>query len=63
VEFACNRAPHKTTGLSPFQIVYGVDPLTPRDLVPRVIKGKPSTATEQRLKEIQALNEKIRRKI
>ncbi|GKC11793.1 transposon ty3-I gag-pol polyprotein [Tanacetum coccineum] len=31
-EFAYNRAPNKTTGLSPFMIVYGLNPKTPLDL-------------------------------
>ena len=34
-EFAYNRAPSKATGLSPFKVVYGVDPLSPNDLTPR----------------------------
>jgi len=46
VEFANNRAPHKTTSLPSFKIVYGVDPLTPRDLIPRAIEGNPSTEAE-----------------
>ena len=31
-EFAYNMALNKTTGFSPFKIVYGVEPLTPLDL-------------------------------
>ena len=46
MEFAYNRAPHKSTELSPFKIDFGVDPLTARDLVPRAIKGKPSAEAE-----------------
>ena len=46
VEFTYNRAPHKTTGLSCFKIVCRVDPLTPRDLVPRAIERKPSAEAE-----------------
>lgn len=33
VEFAYNRAPSKTTGISPFMAVYGLNPSTPLDLV------------------------------
>nr|GEX02689.1 hypothetical protein [Tanacetum cinerariifolium] len=31
-EFAYNRAPNKTTGLSPFKVVYGLNPSMPLDL-------------------------------
>ena len=34
VEFTYNRAKHSTTQFSPFEIVYGFNPLAPIDLVP-----------------------------
>src|SRR5262249_36805240 len=34
VEFAYNRAVHSTTHCSPFEILYGLNPLTPIDLLP-----------------------------
>jgi len=33
-EFAYNKASSKATGLSPFKVVYGIDPLSPIDLTP-----------------------------
>lgn len=33
-EFAYNRSPNRSTGLCPFQIVYGVVPRAPSDLIP-----------------------------
>lgn len=33
-EFAFNRSVNRSTGLSPFQVVYGFNPRAPVDLVP-----------------------------
>jgi len=34
IEFAYNRVVHRTTKISPFEAVYGFNPLTPMDLLP-----------------------------
>nr|KYP53141.1 Transposon Ty3-I Gag-Pol polyprotein [Cajanus cajan] len=34
IEFAYNRVVHKTTNLSPFEVIYGFNPLTPFDIIP-----------------------------
>jgi len=34
IEFTYNRVVHKTTNISPFEVVYGFNPLTPLDLLP-----------------------------
>ena len=34
VEFAFNRVVNRTTNLSPFEVGYGFNPLTPLDLLP-----------------------------
>jgi len=34
IEFAYNRVVHKTTKMSPFELMYEFNPLTPSDLVP-----------------------------
>ena len=34
VEFAYNRSVHSTSSFSPFEIVYGFNPLTPVDILP-----------------------------
>ena len=63
MEFAYNTAPHKSTSLSPSKIVYGVNPLTLKGLIPRAIEGKSSVEAKQRVKGIQALHDKVREKI
>jgi len=34
-EFPYNRAPSKATDISPFKVVYGIDPISPLDHTPR----------------------------
>jgi len=51
-EFAYNMAPSKTTGLSPFKVVYGVEPL-----IPRPLDAKLSVETDKRVEEIKHLHE------
>nr|KYP31969.1 Transposon Ty3-I Gag-Pol polyprotein [Cajanus cajan] len=34
IEFAYNRVVYKTTKISPFEVVYGFNPITPLDLIP-----------------------------
>ena len=59
-EFAYNRAPSKATGLSPFKVVYGIDPLSPNDLTPRPQDQKPHVDATQRVKDIQMLHELVK---
>jgi len=62
-EFAYNMALNKTTGFSPFKIVYGVEPLTPLDLVPRPMDAKPSVEARKRVEEIKQLHEQVKERI
>jgi len=34
IEFEYKRVVHKTTNISPFEVVYGFNPLSPLDLLP-----------------------------
>jgi len=59
-EFAYNTAPSKTTSLSPFKVMFGVDPLSPLDLVPREMNEKPNVDVSRRVEEIQRLHEMVK---
>jgi len=62
-EFVYNKNPSKATGLSPFKVVYGVDSLSPLDLIPRPLDQKPSADAATRVEEIQKLHELVKAKI
>jgi len=62
-EFAYNKAPSKTTSMSPFKIVYWVEPLSTLDLIPRSMDEKPSVEASKRVENIQNLHEKVKLKI
>ena len=53
IEFSYNRVVHSTTSHSPFEVLYGFNPLTPLDLLPfplmrhglsKMVRPKPSTS-------------------
>ena len=60
VEFAYNRSPPYATKHSPFECVYGVNPLTPLDLLPIPTESRVSFEAETRAKEMKKLYERIR---
>jgi len=62
-EFAYGRAPSKATSLSPFKVVYGLDPLGPLDLTSRPLDQKPSADAASRVEEIKKIHELVRSKI
>jgi len=62
-EFAYNMAPRKTIALSPFKIVYGVEPLSPLDLIPRPLDEKLSVEASKWVEEIKRLHEQLKLKI
>jgi len=63
VEFAYNRTMHSTTGFSPFEIVYGFNPLTPMDLIPLPFEEKVSLDGEKKAKMVRQLHEGVRLQI
>jgi len=62
-DFAYNMAPSKTIDLSLFKIVYGVELLSPLDLIPRPFDEKLSVAPTKRVEEIKHLHEQVKLKI
>jgi len=49
--------------MSPFKVVYGVEPFSYLDLTPQPIKIKPNVEASKRIPEIQEFHDKIRGKI
>ena len=62
-EFAYKTTPRKAPGLSPFKVVYGVNPLSPLDLVPRGMNKKPNVEGSKRVEEIKKLHALVKCKI
>ncbi|KAJ0522029.1 putative nucleotidyltransferase, Ribonuclease H [Helianthus annuus] len=62
-EFAYNRSCHKSTGKSPFFIVYGRNPFTPLDLAPPTDMSRLSTDGEIRAAQIQDIHQQVRAQI
>jgi len=54
-DFAYNKTPSKATGLSPFKVVHGSDPLSPLDLIRRPLDQRRSANAAARVEEIQKL--------
>jgi len=51
-EFAYNKAPSKVTGLSPFNVVCGIDPLNPLVFTPSTLDREPSAIASLRVEKI-----------
>ena len=63
IEFAYYRSKYLCIGKSPFEVVYGLQPIGPFDLAPRAISKQFSSDVELRAKEIQKLRENVRKVI
>ncbi|KAD7479708.1 hypothetical protein E3N88_02844 [Mikania micrantha] len=62
-EFAYNRSSHKSTGKTPFFIVYGRNPFAPLDLAPPSDMSHLSTDGDVRAVQIQDLHQQVRAQI
>jgi len=63
VEFAYNRAIHSTTHCSPFEVVYGFNPLTPLDLLPIPSNVFVSDAATNKADLIKNLHKDVKERI
>ena len=63
IEFAYNRSVHSTTSYSPFEIVYGFNPLTPLDLLPLPINERASLDGHKKVEMVKKLHESVRHHI
>jgi hypothetical protein len=59
IEFEYNRAMHTTTSYSPFEIVYGFNPLTPLDLMPLPVDGRSSLDGQKNAELVKSLHERV----
>ena len=63
VEFAYNRSVSQTTGHSPFEVVYGQNPISPLDLTPLPVTHQFSGDAEERAREIKKLHAQVQSRI
>ncbi|KAI9196904.1 hypothetical protein LWI28_027985 [Acer negundo] len=62
-EFAYNNSIHRTTGKSPFMIVYGISPRQPIDLAPIQLESRTSEFATAFATHMHDLHTKVRRQI
>ena len=60
VEFAYNRSVHSATKKTPFEVVYGKNPITPLDLVSHSMKDQESVEGATQAEHIKSLHESTR---
>ena len=60
VEFAYNRSMHSATKFSPFEIVYGFNPLTPLDLSPLPVSEHLNLDGEKKAEFVKKIHERAR---
>ena len=51
---------HSTTEFSPFEIMYGFNPLTPMDLIPLLVDERVSLDGNRKAQVVKTLHESVR---
>ena len=59
IEFLYNRSIRHTIGKSPFEVVYGLQPIGPMNLAPQSTNKQFNGEVEKRVKEIKKLHESV----
>ncbi|KAG7548172.1 Zinc finger CCHC-type [Arabidopsis suecica] len=62
-EFAYNHAVHSTSKFSPFEIVYGFNPISPLDLMPLPLSERVSMDGKKKAEMVKQIHEKARMNI
>ena len=63
VEFAYNRTVHSSTNVSPFECVYGLNPLTPLDLKPLPMKERADFDAARQVEYMKDLHQRTRERL
>ena len=63
IEFAYNCSVHSTTKFSPFEMVYGFNPLTLMDLIPLPVDERVSLDGNCKAQVVKTLHESVRQQI
>jgi len=63
IEFAYNHVVHSASKYSPFQIVYGFNPISPFDLIPLPLSERVSIDGKKKAELVQQIHENVRRNI
>ena len=62
-EFAYNRTVHSCTNCSPFEVVYGFNPLTLMDLIPLPINEQGNLDGKKKAEMVKKIHERVKQQI